>query len=99
MIQMKDLLNVSSKRLLFMVKLQLGIYCVFVIKQENKRYENPHKAFTFRMHGFESVVGPVKVCNVHLFPFPSPSIPLFSQLEFEKTGRLDLNTKSRPDLL
>lgn len=28
--------------------------------QENKRYENPHKAFTFRMHGFESVVGPVK---------------------------------------
>ncbi|KAJ7381341.1 hypothetical protein OS493_001466 [Desmophyllum pertusum] len=28
--------------------------------QENKRYANPHKAFTFRMHGFESVVGPVK---------------------------------------
>lgn len=28
--------------------------------QENKRYENPHKAFTYRMHGFESVVGPVK---------------------------------------
>ncbi|XP_078379706.1 nuclear factor related to kappa-B-binding protein-like isoform X2 [Oculina patagonica] len=29
-------------------------------EQENKRYANPHKAFTFRMHGFESVVGPVK---------------------------------------
>lgn len=37
--------------------------------QERIRYENPHKAFTFRMHGYESVVGPVKgmynqaVCN------------------------------------
>lgn len=29
-------------------------------EQEKKRYANPHKAFTFRMHGFESVVGPVK---------------------------------------
>lgn len=29
-------------------------------EQEQKRYDNPHKAFTFRMHGFESVVGPVK---------------------------------------
>ncbi|XP_068687328.1 nuclear factor related to kappa-B-binding protein-like [Montipora foliosa] len=28
--------------------------------QENERYANPHKAFTYRMHGFESVVGPVK---------------------------------------
>lgn len=28
--------------------------------QENERYANPHKAYTFRMHGFESVVGPVK---------------------------------------
>lgn len=28
--------------------------------QERKRYENPHKAFTYRMHGYESVVGPVK---------------------------------------
>ncbi|KAJ7996689.1 hypothetical protein DPEC_G00239630 [Dallia pectoralis] len=28
--------------------------------QEQQRYEQPHKAFTFRMHGFESVVGPVK---------------------------------------
>ena len=31
------------------------------ISQENERYANPHKAFTYRMHGFESVVGPVKV--------------------------------------
>ncbi|XP_046383131.1 nuclear factor related to kappa-B-binding protein isoform X2 [Ischnura elegans] len=29
-------------------------------EQELLRYENPHKAFTFRMHGYESVVGPVK---------------------------------------
>uniref|UniRef100_A0A3B3DV93 Nuclear factor related to kappa-B-binding protein n=1 Tax=Oryzias melastigma TaxID=30732 RepID=A0A3B3DV93_ORYME len=28
--------------------------------QEQHRYNEPHKAFTFRMHGFESVVGPVK---------------------------------------
>lgn len=39
------------------------------VLQERIRYENPHKAFTFRMHGYESVVGPVKgmynqaVCN------------------------------------
>lgn len=31
-------------------------------EQEKKRYMNPHKAYSFRMHGFESVVGPVKVC-------------------------------------
>lgn len=29
-------------------------------QQEKLRYEKPHKAFTFRMHGYESVVGPVK---------------------------------------
>ncbi|XP_069598460.1 nuclear factor related to kappa-B-binding protein [Ranitomeya imitator] len=29
-------------------------------EQERHRYLQPHKAFTFRLHGFESVVGPVK---------------------------------------
>ncbi|KAM4703316.1 nuclear factor related to kappa-B-binding protein [Rhinophrynus dorsalis] len=29
-------------------------------EQERHRYSQPYKAFTFRMHGFESVVGPVK---------------------------------------
>lgn len=29
-------------------------------EQERKRFENPHLSFTYRMHGFESVVGPVK---------------------------------------
>lgn len=29
-------------------------------EQERERFENPHKAFTYRMHGYESVVGPVK---------------------------------------
>uniref|UniRef100_T1III0 DEUBAD domain-containing protein n=1 Tax=Strigamia maritima TaxID=126957 RepID=T1III0_STRMM len=29
-------------------------------EQERRRYENPHKAFTFCMHEYESVVGPVK---------------------------------------
>lgn len=28
--------------------------------QEKLRYEKPHKAYTFRMHSYESVVGPVK---------------------------------------
>ncbi|CAG7834908.1 unnamed protein product [Allacma fusca] len=28
--------------------------------QERLRFENPHKAFTYQMHGYESVVGPVK---------------------------------------
>jgi len=28
--------------------------------KEQQRYDQPHKAFTFRMHGFQSVVGPVK---------------------------------------
>ncbi|XP_077597276.1 nuclear factor related to kappa-B-binding protein [Stigmatopora nigra] len=28
--------------------------------QEQQRYNQPHRAFTFRMHGFDSVVGPVK---------------------------------------
>lgn len=28
--------------------------------QERQRFENPHLAFTYRMYGYESVVGPVK---------------------------------------
>ncbi|XP_048471338.1 PR domain zinc finger protein 10 [Rhincodon typus] len=33
---------------------------VKAVTQERQRYSQPHKAFTFRMHGFDSVVGPVK---------------------------------------
>uniref|UniRef100_A0A1A9VEW9 DEUBAD domain-containing protein n=1 Tax=Glossina austeni TaxID=7395 RepID=A0A1A9VEW9_GLOAU len=29
-------------------------------RQERARFEQPHKAYTYRMHGYESVVGPVK---------------------------------------
>lgn len=29
-------------------------------KQERRRFENPHLSFTYRLHGYESVVGPVK---------------------------------------
>lgn len=29
-------------------------------EQERRRFENPHLSFTYRMHGYESVVGPVK---------------------------------------
>jgi len=28
--------------------------------EEKNRFQHPHKAFTYRMHGYESVVGPVK---------------------------------------
>lgn len=45
-------------------------------RQERMRYAAPHKAFTYRMHGYTSVVGPVKgiyqhnvgayVCRIHL---------------------------------
>jgi nuclear factor related to kappa-B-binding protein len=28
--------------------------------QELRRFENPHKSFTYHLHGYESVVGPVK---------------------------------------
>ena len=41
-------------------------FCLFFLRtfvsghQEQQRYDQPHKAFTFRMHGFDSVVGPVK---------------------------------------
>lgn len=38
---------------------KLMLFFQFVY-QEQQRYNQPHKAFTFRMHGFESVVGPVK---------------------------------------
>lgn len=29
-------------------------------EQERRRFDNPHLSFTYRMHGYESVVGPVK---------------------------------------
>ncbi|XP_060532196.1 nuclear factor related to kappa-B-binding protein [Cylas formicarius] len=29
-------------------------------EQERRRYDNPHKAFTYRCNGYESVVGPIK---------------------------------------
>lgn len=31
--------------------------------QEAIRYNNPHKAFTFKLHSYQSVVGPVKGCG------------------------------------
>ncbi|XP_034938876.1 uncharacterized protein [Chelonus insularis] len=34
-------------------------------RQERLRYASPHKAFTYRMHGYESVVGPVKGIYQH----------------------------------
>lgn len=29
-------------------------------EQEQMRFEQPHKAFTYMQHGYESIVGPVK---------------------------------------
>lgn len=35
-------------------------------EQERRRYANPHKSFTYRCNGYESVVGPVKgTVNAH----------------------------------
>ena len=34
-------------------------------RQERMRYAAPHKAFTYRMHGYSSVVGPVKGIYQH----------------------------------
>lgn len=34
-------------------------------RQERLRYAAPHKAFTYRMHGYSSVVGPVKGIYQH----------------------------------
>ncbi|KAG7269707.1 hypothetical protein CRUP_021446 [Coryphaenoides rupestris] len=39
---------------------QLWIDSKDLVVKEQQRYDQPHKAFTFRMHGFQSVVGPVK---------------------------------------
>ncbi|TKS83020.1 Nuclear factor related to kappa-B-binding protein DNA-binding protein R kappa-B [Collichthys lucidus] len=39
---------------------QLWLDSKDLVVKEQQRYNQPHKAFTFRMHGFESVVGPVK---------------------------------------
>lgn len=35
-------------------------------RQEKTRFENPHQAFTYHMHGFESAVGPVKGIYTHM---------------------------------
>lgn len=34
-------------------------------RQERMRYAAPHKSFTYRMHGYASVVGPVKGIYQH----------------------------------
>lgn len=41
-------------------KLIAFCFLFFVQEQERLRYCQPHKAFTFRQHGYESIVGPVK---------------------------------------
>jgi nuclear factor related to kappa-B-binding protein len=40
--------------------------------QEKRRYENPNRAFTYRMHGFESVVSPVKGAFAHTSGLTKP---------------------------
>lgn len=37
-------------------------------EQERRRYNNPLSAFTYRMHGFESVVGPVRGLFAQVLP-------------------------------
>lgn len=36
--------------------------------QERERFEHPHMAFVYKMHGYESVVGPVKGIYTHQVP-------------------------------
>lgn len=43
--------------------------------QESVRYTNPNRAFTFRVHGYESVVGPVKGCGIGGSNSHNPSSP------------------------
>ena len=42
-------------------------------EQEAVRYNNPNKAFTYRIHSYESVVGPVKGCGVGVTVSTPPS--------------------------
>ena len=42
-------------------------------EQEAVRYNNPNKAFTYRVHSYESVVGPVKGCGVAVTAAPTAS--------------------------
>ncbi|XP_012499723.1 PREDICTED: nuclear factor related to kappa-B-binding protein [Propithecus coquereli] len=51
---------VLSRRTDYVVRPSTGEEKRVFQEQERYRYSQPHKAFTFRMHGFESVVGPVK---------------------------------------
>lgn len=41
------------------VKQHIDVQNVRYVK-ERERFRNPHKAFTYHMHGYEAVVGPVK---------------------------------------
>lgn len=38
----------------------LCFYVCMLCCQEARRFESPHRAFTYQLHGYESVVGPVK---------------------------------------
>ncbi|NXU18320.1 NFRKB protein, partial [Pardalotus punctatus] len=55
-----DAMPLSRVRTDYVVRPSTGEEKRVFQEQERYRYSQPHKAFTFRMHGFESVVGPVK---------------------------------------
>uniref|UniRef100_A0A9J8AL81 Nuclear factor related to kappaB binding protein n=1 Tax=Cyprinus carpio carpio TaxID=630221 RepID=A0A9J8AL81_CYPCA len=61
-IRLQNTLPIKSLRLWtdYVVRPSTGEERHVFQEQEQQRYDQPHKAFTYRMHGFESVVGPVK---------------------------------------
>nr|XP_002733719.1 PREDICTED: nuclear factor related to kappa-B-binding protein-like [Saccoglossus kowalevskii] len=58
----KEITDIPSPRMRtdYVVKPSLDEQKKIIREQETRRYEQPHKAFTFCFNGYESVVGPVK---------------------------------------
>lgn len=78
-------------------------------QQERRRFENPHLSFTYRMHGYESVVGPVKGIYTQLPAFTKarghnmltidrPNFVTILTLVRDATGRLPNGEGTRADI-
>ena len=50
----------ADKFVIAMSHAQYWIVMLVWFAQEHMRFDNPHRAFTYCLHGYESVVGPVK---------------------------------------
>ncbi|XP_055857608.1 nuclear factor related to kappa-B-binding protein isoform X2 [Episyrphus balteatus] len=78
-------------------------------RQERERFENPHRSFTYRMHGYESVVGPVKGIYTQIFALTKarghsmmigdrPSFVTILTLVRDATARLPNGEGTRADI-